>query len=186
MRRIVRLVEISQVAAYAGCGRSREFSAHVTGCAIERRVRARQGKASELQMVELRTHPVVHRVALLAARRQIQLNVVQAGSLRVNKVSLMARVTGGGKSLELPDRSALVAGSAIQRGMRPDQREAVDVLVDLLDGNVPSLDGMALLTVRAHLPLVNIRMAVSALRSHIRENQLGMALRAADAFVHTA
>ena len=45
---------------------------------------------------------------------------------------------------------------------------------------------MALLAVRAHLPLVNVRVAIRALRSHIAKDRLGVALRAANAFVHAA
>jgi hypothetical protein len=39
-------------------------------------VRTGQGKTGELQMVELRAHPVVHGVALFATARQVQLHVV--------------------------------------------------------------------------------------------------------------
>jgi len=77
-----------------------------------------------------------------------------------------------------------MARIAIQRRVRPNQRETIHVLIDLLNGDVPALHRVALLAVRAHLPLVNIRVTSGALRSYVGENQLGMALRAAHAFVH--
>ena len=70
--------------------------------------------------------------------------------------------------------------------MGPDQREAIQMLIDLLDRNIPALDGVTLLAVGAHLGLVNVRMALPALRSDIRENRLGMALRAGNTLVHAA
>jgi len=60
------------------------------------------------------------------------------------------------------------------------------VLIDLLDRNIPTLDRVALLAVRPHLPLVDVSVAIGALRSHVREDGLGMALRTAHAFVHAA
>ena len=79
-----------------------------------------------------------------------------------------------------------MARITIQRGMRANQRETIHVLIDLLNGDVPALHRVALLTVRAHLPLVNVGVTGRALRSHVRKNQLGMALRAAHALVHAA
>ena len=111
--------------------------------------------------------------------------MVQAGGLGIDEVFLMAREAHRRQSLELADRRALVAGIAIQRGVRADQREAIHVLIDLLNGNVPAPHGMALLAVRSHLALVDISVTVRALGSYIREHQLGVALRAAHALVHT-
>jgi len=60
------------------------------------------------------------------------------------------------------------------------------VLIDLLDRNVPALDRVTLFAVRAHLPLVNVSVAIGTLRSHVAEHRLRVALRAAHAFVHAA
>jgi hypothetical protein len=70
--------------------------------------------------------------------------------------------------------------------VRSDQRKTVDVLIDLLNRNIPAFYGVALLAVSAHLALVNVRVTVRALGPHIRKNQLGMALRTTHALVHTA
>jgi len=48
VRRIARLIEVRQVAAYAGCRRPSEFPAHVARRTIQRSVRSRQGKTGEL------------------------------------------------------------------------------------------------------------------------------------------
>ena len=56
---------------------------------------------------------------------------------------------------------------AIQSRVRPNQREAIHVLIDLLNGDVPTLHRVALLAVCAHLPLVNICVTSGALRSHV-------------------
>jgi len=98
----------------------------------------------------------------------------------------MAGNAGRRQPLELADRGALVAGIAIQRGVRADQREAVQVLVDLLHRDVPSLDVVALLAVGAHLALVNVRVAIGALLADVGEHHLDMALRAVHTLVHAA
>lgn len=60
------------------------------------------------------------------------------------------------------------------------------MLVDLLDRNVPPLDAVALLAVRAHLALVNVRVAIRTLRTHIGEDHLGMALSTSHTLMHSA
>ena len=90
MRRIARLIEVRQVAAHASGHRSREFPTHVTRRAIQSGVRTGQSKTGELQMVELRAHPVVHGVALVATAGQVQLHMVQPGRSGINEVFLMA------------------------------------------------------------------------------------------------
>lgn len=137
-------------------------------------------------MIELRAHPVVHGVALFARDRQAQGDVINTNGLGAYEIFLMAGVAGRREALELSDRCARVALVAIECRVRADQWEAVQVLIDLLDRNIPSLDGMALLAVCPHLPLVDVGVAVGALRTHIAEDRLGMALRAAHAFMHAA
>lgn len=70
--------------------------------------------------------------------------------------------------------------------MRSEQRKPVLVVLDLLHGNLPSPDRMALLASRSELPLVNVGVAIGALGPHIAEHQLGMACGTADAHVHAA
>ena len=186
MRRIVGLVEIRQMAANAGGRGVVELSSRMASAAIERCVGARQREAGELQMVKLGAHPVVHGVAVFACDRQGQGDVVDANRLGADEILLMARITGRREALKLADGRALVALVAIECCVRADQWEAVEMLVDLLDRNIPALHRVALLAVCSHLPLVDVGVAIGALRTHIREDGLGMALRAAHAFVHAA
>ena len=70
--------------------------------------------------------------------------------------------------------------------MRAGQREPVQVLVDLADIHLPAADGVAVLTNRPHLASVNVGMAVGAFRTHIREDELGMACCTRHAFMHAS
>ena len=63
-----------------------------------------------------------------------------------------------------------MAGITIQRGVCADQGKTILVLIDLLNGNVPSSNVVALFAVCAHLPLVDIRVAGRALGSDTRED----------------
>jgi hypothetical protein len=79
-----------------------------------------------------------------------------------------------------------MAGIAIQGSMGADQREAVLMLLYLLNGNVPALDVVALLAIGAKLAAVDIGVAVGALDPDIGEQHFGVALRAGDILVHAA
>ena len=188
VRRIVGLVEVRQVTANAGCRQHGELAARVAGAAIQARVRAGQRKmrGRVRSMIELRAHPVVHRVALFARGRKTEGNVIDASRLSIDKVALMARVAGRRKALELPHSSALVARIAVQRGVCADQREAVEVLVDLLDRDVPALHVVTLFAIRAHLAFMNVGVAVGAELTYIGEYGLDVALGAFHALVHAA
>jgi len=54
------------MAAHAGCRRAFEVAAHVAGGARQTSVRAGQGEARKLEVVEVHAHPRIHVVALLA------------------------------------------------------------------------------------------------------------------------
>ena len=186
MRRIIRFIEIRHVAAVAGRRRVVELPTRVAGGAIQIRVRAGQGKPGELQVIKLRAHPVVHGMALLAGDRQAESHVVDPHRLGADKVLLVARIAGRREALELADRSTGVALIAIQGGVRADQRKPIHVLIDLLHRNVPPLDAVALLAVGAHLPLVDVCVAIRALRAYVGEDWLCVTLRAAHTLVHAA
>src|SRR5260370_14969691 len=65
-----------------------------------------------------------------------------------------------------------------QSGVSADQREPVLVLLDVLDGNLPSLDRMAVLAVGSELSAVDIGVAVSARVANVRKHQFCVALSA--------
>jgi hypothetical protein len=60
------------------------------------------------------------------------------------------------------------------------------VVFHLLDGNIPTLDRVALRAVRTHLPLVNIGVAILAILADIGEYRFDVALRTVHLFVHAA
>jgi len=70
--------------------------------------------------------------------------------------------------------------------MRAKKRKTILVIINLLYRNLPALHGVTLRTIRPHLALVNIGVAILASLSHVGEYRLGMALRAGHLFMHAA
>src|ERR1017187_4043677 len=91
--RIGRSGEILHVTAVAIGGRPLESSANVAGRALERRVRARQNKAREFQVIELGIKPRVGAVARLAGRGEVESFVIRVD--RFLKVGGVAGEAGG-------------------------------------------------------------------------------------------
>lgn len=87
--------------------------------------------------------------------------------------------------MKLANRRALVAIVALHSGVCPKQREPVLVILHLLNGDLPALDGVAIRTIRSHFSLVYIGVAILAVLSGIGKNRFHMALRAFHLFVHT-
>lgn len=123
-------------------------------------------------------------MATVAGRRKHPSDVVgDGGSL---KIGSMARVTLRGHARELTGRCALVAGITVHSSVCSDQREAVRVLLDILNRNLPSADGMALFAISPELTLVNVGVAILATLADIREDRLHVALSARNRDMHTA
>lgn len=91
-----------------------------------------------------------------------------------------------GEPLKLADGRALMTLIALQSGVCTEKGKAILVILYLLDGRVPSADGVALRTVGAKFPTVNISVAVRAGFANISEDGLDVALRTANFFVHAA
>src|SRR5690242_9493948 len=70
--------------------------------------------------------------------------------------------------------------------MSSDQREAVLMLLDFAHRHAPSIHGMALLAGRPKLAPVDVGMAVCALRTDLRKDQVGVALATSSLLVHPA
>lgn len=68
--------------------------------------------------------------------------------------------------------------------MRTHKGEAILVIANLLERDLPTLDRVAAFAVGAELAAMYIGMAISAMRAHILENQTGVALGAGNFFVH--
>lgn len=181
--RVLRTVVVLGVATEAIRARTLEFSADMTCRTFQGCVRTCECEAGELQVIEFRRVPGIHaRVAHLAVRGESRRLVVWLGCLRVRL--RMTRVAVCGKAPELSDRCPLMASIAFEGRVRSDQWEAIEVLTRLLQRNLPALDRVAGGAVCSELPLVNVRMAISALRSHVREDRTGVALHAGDLLVH--
>jgi hypothetical protein len=88
--------------------------------------------------------------------------------------------------LELANRRALVAVLTLYRRVSPQEREAILVILDLLDGNVPPEHRVTPRAICPHLPLVNIRVTVLTLLPNVGKHGLDVALRAFHFFVHAA
>jgi hypothetical protein len=68
--------------------------------------------------------------------------------------------------------------------MRPDQREAVLMLIDVVDRNLPSGVAMAEIALGAVLSAMDIRVAVLTLIADSREHEVTVAILATNALVH--
>jgi len=174
-----RALEIGHMATGASRRRQNKVVVDVAVVALARRDRmpVRQ-RESHRRMIEFGVQPVIHAVATVAGRREHTGHVVRSRGLL--KVRGVARVTLRGHGGELTVGRAFVAGVAVNRGVGTDQRKAVGVLLDILNRDLPSADGMALFAVRSELALMNVGMAILTALPHIREDRLYVALRACD------
>lgn len=183
VRRIVRADIVCAMAPVAGRRRSCKHVVDVAGSAGQSSVHPGQRVTGVLQVVELGAHPTIHGVACLACGREAGCSVIDNGR---QEVLLMAGVTCRRQALELPAGSAFVALVALHQRMRSNQREAVLVVANRIQRNVPALNGVAAFTIGAKLPAMNIGVAIGAFGADILEDHAGMALGAADLLVHAA
>ena len=160
VRGVIAGVELPGVAGKAGCRRALVDVVDMARLAREGAVHSGESEAGVFEMVKAGAEPTVHGVAALAGGWEACCNVIDYRSL---KVFLMAGNAGSGESGELTCCSTLVAGFAINKSVRADKREAVLMVFDCLDGDVPSLDGVAVFAVRTHLAAMDIGMAVGAM-----------------------
>jgi len=90
------------------------------------------------------------------------------------------------EAVEDSDGGLLVAFFARNRSVGTEQREAVHVILHLLHGDVPTLDGMAQFAIRTHLPAMHIGVAVGAVFAHVGEDRFYVASVALYFFMHAA
>jgi hypothetical protein len=120
----------------------------------------------------------------LAGGREIQGYVTGIfGFLVIGQVAGRAL---GRKALELAHGGAPVAGLALDGGMSAEQGEAVLVLLDGGQVDLPTFDGVALLAIGAEFSSVDVGVAISAILAYVGEDPLQMALSASDPLVHAA
>jgi hypothetical protein len=72
----------------------------------------------------------------------------------------------------------------LDRGVSPQERESILVILDLLDGDIPAEHRVTPCAIGPHLPLVNIGVAVLALLANIGKYRFDVALRTLHFFVH--
>ena len=75
---------------------------------------------------------------------------------------------------------------ALNRGVSTQEREAVLVIAHLLHRDIPTLHGMALRAVGAHLATMDVRVAIGAILTHVGEYGFYVALGALHFFVQAA
>jgi len=134
-------------------------------------------------MIELGVEPAVHRMTTGALGGKTESDVIEHRGL---EVLLVARIASGGQADKLPGGRLLVALVAVHHGVRAHQREAVVVVFDGLQRDLPTLNRVALGAIGAELATVNVGVAGGALRAHVLEHHAGVALRAGHALVHAA
>ena len=141
---------------------------------IQGRMHSCESKVREFRVIELHALPVVDRVAVLALRRKSCRNVVRRSGLLER--FLMTGVALNRQPLELPHSRALVTVGAVQSRVTSYQREPVVMLFGALVKDAPALHCMTLFTARAHLPAMNVGMAIGTVGPHVCEDRLGVTL----------
>jgi len=185
MVRIGGVLEICLVASNADGGGQIVI---IVGMAVgtlprRHRVHSGQGETGRI-MVEFRVQPVVRAVAGIASHGKLARRVIRVVGVQI--IGLVARIAVGRHGLELAVGRTLMAGIAVDRGVSSGQGKAVVVLLHLLNRNCPTANRMALLAIRAELPLMNVSVAVLAPQTYIREYRFHMTLDAGHGLVHAA
>jgi hypothetical protein len=140
-------------------------------------------RKSHRRVIEFRVQPAVGSVAGVAVGRKIAGDMIRASDCF--EFRGVAGNALRGHRLESTGGRSLMTGIAVYRGVGPGQGEAIVVLLNLLDRNLPSSDGVALLAIRSQLPPVNVSMAILAPLPNIGEHRLDVALNAAHCVVQS-
>jgi hypothetical protein len=119
----------------------------------------------------------------LAGRRKPQTDVINNWS---KKVLLVAGIAGGRQADKLPRRRVLVTVFALQQGVCPNQGESILVVLNRLQRNLPAFYRVAVRAIGAKLTPMEVGVTIGALRTHIFEDQAGVALAAPYVLVHAA
>jgi hypothetical protein len=125
-------------------------------------------------------------VALETLRRESLRDVI--GIFRLLEIVHVTARAFGGEALTIgrPNGSDLVAGVAVHHGVRANQRKAILVFIDVVDGNLPPSIPVARIALRGVSAAMDVGVAVLALVVRPGENQVSVAIGATDLRVHTA
>ena len=189
-RHVVGVFSADEILRMAGIAGSRTQVVIVIDMALLaghwwRGVSTREQKTRS-RVVELRVQPVVGGVAAFARCQEGSAACHVIWIRRPLEIRLVAGHAVRRHRLELAVARILVAGIAIHRSVRACQWEAVVVILNIFDRNVPTAHRVALFAIRSQLALVDVRVAILALVAHVREHWLDMAGNASNAHVHTA
>lgn len=105
---------------------------------------------------------------------------LMVGTIGFSKCAQVAAHAFGGESetVELTDGANFVAGVAIDGGMGADQRKAILMLVDVVNGDLPAIGVVTEFTFGAVLAAMEIRMAILTLHRSVTKNEILVAIRA--------
>ena len=163
---------------------SLELLAFVAGSAIQMRMSSHQGKPGCLRMIKFRSLPSIYSMTTLTSERETRTAMV-----RRSRRLVILEMTGGTCSAQpcINARGTLrMAGIAVDRSMRPQQRKTVEMVPNRLHVHFPPFNGVTLLTAGAKLPPMNVGMASGTSSPHVAEQQASMASGTGNAFVQTA
>lgn len=183
MVRICGALIVLQVTAHAGRAGQVEIVVHVAVGTLTRwhRMSADERKTC-CAMIEVHTEPCICAMAESAVGGEAAGSMVWiAGGLEIRRV---AGVAVRRHRLKPAGRSSFVAGIAIHCCMCASQRKAIVVLLHVPNGNLPSENGMTLLTVCSQLALMDVSMAILTALSDVREHGPDVTLGARHGCVH--
>ncbi len=138
-------------------------------------------------VVEFRAEPAVEIVATLAigrGKRRAGFRVTRIGG--VLPVFQMAGIAARGQAVIDASAGALVTRLTGNSRMSAEERKAILVILDLLIDRMPTLHGVTLGAIGAHLAAVNIGVAIRAILADICKDRLDVALGARNFLVHAA
>lgn len=183
VRRVICSLEISGVTCVAVCRGSREDIVDVARGAGQGCVHSGEGEAGDFEVVEPGVEPTVHGVTGFAGGGETERYVVEN---RGQEVLLVAGIASCREPLELPGSGVFVTGIALHHGMSPHERKAILVVLDRIQGDIPTLYRVAAFTIGAELPAMNVGVAIGAVGTYVFEDEAGVALGAANLLVHAA
>jgi hypothetical protein len=161
-----------------------EVSAAMTRRAFQAGMDPRECETCEPGMIERCPEPAIHDVALLAGGWESCRPVI--GHRRLHECLGVAGDAFRGESRELAHRRAFVARITGDGRVRTDQGKPVLVVSHRLQGHPPAFYRVALFALRSKLAPMDVRVAVTAFRADVGEDQAAVALLAGDPLVETA
>ncbi len=182
--RTSRCREVFRMATGAGRRSPLIVAADVAGCARHSGVSPGELELRELVVIEARQLPVVDAVAGIARGWKTGGAVIHALSLL--KVLLVASDALRAQPRIHARSGSAMAGLARHRRMTAEQWKAIQVILNRLRGDRPSLNRVAVFALSAELAPVEIGMAVRALRPGFGKNVRDVARFTGDVLMHPA